>query len=456
MAEPLESTRIGTDEKAVQSNYVSSSTLPTSVDSALSPQAAPFTLPLEPNQVPVQSSTFPLPSTSWWNDPAPSIQAESTLHHDWKPVVYGEMPSKKRKPEENLEGVRLYPNHAPRPMQPSPQANQAPAMSMPGSGFGGLYSTALDMLGSSSMQPNFGTLNPSQSAMSSWANLGWNPYDNTSAGQAMPRYMPPAVMAMSMPVGDRTWPSHQNSSQQYVQNTATSLPNPNRTRHQHSGQSSISPKTNPTALPRSQLVQSATPATRRRSHQQLVSAQSQFVRTAPLATPIGPKSQDLVSSIHFRSPVYERKDVRATNFPSTIQSQVQSTFPSDMQRKPSLYKIPVWPSRPVSHNPLQAPKATVRPTSSNTNENSGIGLKVKTGARANRNEHPPSASNAVPSHQDALQTPIDLAPVQTATTETSPRPHPSQHQDQPGDDPSPENLPGRKTPRKKHSPNLYV
>lgn len=456
MSKQLETCHIEKDKKAATTGiYASPYTILSPMDPALNLQSASFTPPAESNQAAVPSFPFPHPSMSWWNDPLPSIQPDSTFNHDWRPVLYGETPNKNRKSDGELEEAMLHPTQGPRRVQLSPQTSHGAAVSDIGNSFGGMHSRTLDMFGGSNLQPEFGPANPSQSAMASWPNFTWNPFDNVSAGQGMPRYLPQAIMPINMTVADRMWPNNQFSPQQFIQTSASSSRIQNNSRDPQSDQSSISPKTNPSALPLAQYIQPSTPATQRRSHQQHMSAQSQSARTAPLATSTGSNNQGQVSNALFHSPANQQKVPKDTTFPPPVHSQFH-TLPSDIQRKPSLYKIPRWPSRPESHSPSHPLKTVAQPPSSSTNVNSDMGPNIPTESRTNKSDHPLPASNEVQSQQDGLQALSDLTSVQSAIRAATPQAATFQDQDQLAGDPSPENSSARKAGRKKHSPNLYV
>lgn len=342
----LESCHIGTRES--KDYVVRRNSLPIAPSTAApipKPQASWFP---NPSNEPIQTVQPPSHSapTPWCNEPRPLTQTKTANLPDWLPLQVDEFVSKKRRLEGDLATGQTH--RLRQPSQISPRTT--PVSTLP-SIESSVREPAVDpseMLWTRDMQSLSGNQPSDQTMFNSWPDLNWNAFDKLDTmqygSQSMHQMKP---VGYTVPSNQRpTNPSHQPYAGQFEsrniwQQTIPRVPGPQ--------------------VPHPPIFKSPqTPQPYQVSHQ----AQNQHSvlqrSVMPMSAPSRPSQPSAALPRDFNGPSRgppnvsspqinlqsQKKQTGTSTSPARPSSPSLQAMPSDILRKPSLYKIPAWPSTP--------------------------------------------------------------------------------------------------------------
>ena len=392
----LESCHIGTRES--KDYVVRRSSLPIAPSTAAPiPKAQASWFP-NPSNEPIQAVQPPSHSTlmPWWNESRPLTQTQNANLPDWRPLQVAEFVSKKRRLEDDLATGQTH--RLRQPSQISPRSTPVSTLPSIESSVRGPAASTSEMLWTTDMQSLSKTQTSDQSMFNSWPDLNWNAFDKSDTmqygSQSMHQMKP---VGYTVPGNQRpTNPSHQSNVGQFESRNiwqqniprvpgpqaphppifkSPQTPQPYQVSHQAQNQHSV-------------LLRSAVPMS-------APTHPSQPSATLPRDFNGIPRGPPNVSSpqINLQS---QKKQTGTSTSPAQPSSPSLQPMPSDILRKPSLYKIPAWPSAPEVR-PAQIPttisqlrsRPQPRPTDSSESFRSGPYFDALS---------PPSHSNQLTEH----------------------------------------------------------
>ena len=390
----------------------------------------------------------PFMSMPWWTNPSFQVQDMSMAQNDWIPMRPEDRASSKRKFEGEVEELVRHPSERAQADQ-GPTHETAPEMD-------GMDLDSSDALGRSDTSQN--PASPSRMVSPSMMqNFCWIPPQNIthSLGQA-PTFTP--EQAFSDQVRHDPCISLQEATSsmrpnQHGINPKETVAVPARLVPEQS----VSPRTQTVDIPRGALANQAQASMLQRS--MITSGQS----FSPPRSLHG--MYPMHSSNQFQIPrsvppqtmppqSFPRKHTPVVNPPRTVQ-----TYQSDIVRRPSLYKVPPWPSPASPDRPAPSPPSSSRsPTSyastansnlNTTNNVNGVNLGRNCSAGLQRR-------NMMDPQRTMMQGMPKNSPAQRKIAATPPRITSLQPQARPSPPPpSPPLAAPQLTPNnRKHSPNL--
>lgn len=440
----LESCHIGSRE--IKDYVVRRSSLPVAPSAAAPIPKAQASWFANPSNEPIQAVQHPSHSAPnpWCNELRPLTQTKNADLPDWRPLQVDGFLSKKRK----LEGD-LATGQTPRLRQPS----QVSPRTTPVSNLPSIESSVREpvvntseMLWTPDMQSLSADQPSDQTMFNSWPDLNWNAFNKVD----MMQYGSHSMHQMK-PVG-YTVPSNQSPI------TPLHQPNVGQFKSRNVWQQTI-PRVPGPQVPHPSLFKSPqTPQPYQVSHQsqnQHSLLQRSFVpMSAPSHTfqPSAALPRDFSgisrgppnlspTQINLRS---QKKQTGTSTSLAQPSSPSLQAMPSDILRKPSLYKIPAWPSTPevrLAQMPTAISPIRSHPQPINTDTSEGFGSGPHFGA-----PRPPSNSNQLKEHPGRN---FEIRPpsrVWNASSSTGGVAVASTHTFE---------LPRARTGHK-HSPNLYV
>jgi hypothetical protein len=335
-------------------------------------------------------------SIPWWNESRSLTQTNTANLPDWRPLQMDNSVSKKRRREDELTTGQA---------QRLSQSSQISPQTSPVSTLPNIESSARDsVIDTSEMlwtpdMPSLSGNQPSNLPMfNSWADFDWNAFDRLGTSHCEP---PPVHQTIPM---NHTVPSTQKPANLLYQ------PRVGQSKSRNTWQQNISRVPAPQAPYRpifksSQTSQRFQTSLHQPRHQQSVSPRS----TMPMKATIPSFQQPATLSRNFNgnppnlsSPHLSLQPQRkqTTVSPSQTQTIPQSlqVASSDLMRKPSLYKIPAWPS-PLEVRPPQMHMMTsqfqARPPNSNPDRSAGSQSSMNFGTlRQPSNSMPPERQSS--------------------------------------------------------------
>lgn len=353
--EQLESCHIGTRES--KDNVVRRNSLPVAPSAiAPLPKAQASWLhghsyaSIQAVQLPSQSASVP-----WWNKSKPLrqtnqiAQTNTVKFPDWRPLYMDNSASKKRRLDGKFQSAQAQ--RLSKSSQISPRTTPVPTLS----DYGGCARDSTiemsDMLWSPDL-PSLPEPQPSNKPMfSSWSDFDWNAFNNLDTTQRQPQ-----PVHQSMPI-NTTLPNTQRPAIGLLQQlrigqfeepsrwqqNIPGVPAAPQVQHRPAFESFQFPRHFQANLHQTRPQQST-------SHRPTIplnpTSPSSQLRTAVFQNPslTSRVTPNLVSQHQGAQSRREQASTEARPAPSNPQSL--PVAPSDLLRKPSLYKIPAWPSTP--------------------------------------------------------------------------------------------------------------
>lgn len=382
----------------------------------------------------------PFMSTSWWLDPNMQLQDNSIIQDGWIPMQPEDTVAKKDKHDGDPEQPRSHPIQRSQAKQLSPELSNF-------SGLNGMDMLPLDIF-SNPMDSTFAIPPTIPSTATSLQNFSWNPSSNINRVQDVRRCPPPTSVPRKLSVAEQLRPSHYSSQQ-----------NPNLMRANQTSNAQEQTVTIPAVLAPDQSVSPRTQTVEVPNLPSSSQPQARQVLSQHAMAPSGvfqPSSQQLRTMM----PMYLTNRFQIPrSAPSWSDNRPLAKIPqqnpglnrpqqSDIMRKPSLYKVPPWPSPASFSTTAQPSSAAAQPQILKTinHENSSTSRLPSTC----------SSNNSLPSNSMTCQSTITpnsqknfppqrAMPIMAARTPPPPFP--------PGSPSIPLQL--QQNPNKrKHSPNL--
>lgn len=371
----LESCHIGTRES--KDHVVRRSSLPIAPSTAApipKAQASWFPNPSnEPNQaIQPPSHSTPMP---WWNELRPLAQTKNANLPDWRPLQIDESVSKKRRLEDDLATGQTH--RLRQPSQISPRTTPISTLPSIESPAREPAVNPSEMLWTRDMQSLSGNQPSDQSMFNSWPDLNWNAFDKLDTMQ----YGSQSMHQMK-PVGYRV-PSNQRPINPLHQ------PNLGQFESRNTWQQNI-PRVPGPQVPHPAIFKSPQTLQPYQIRHQAQNQHSVLQRCAmPMSAPTHPSQPAAALPRSFNgisggppnvsSPQInlqsQKKQTGTSTSPAQPSSPSLQAMPSDILRKPSLYKIPAWPSTPEVR-PAQIPTTISqfrsRPQTVNTDTSEGF------------------------------------------------------------------------------------
>ncbi|PMD25788.1 hypothetical protein NA56DRAFT_655219 [Hyaloscypha hepaticicola] len=391
----LESCHIGTRES--KDYVVRRNSLPIAPSTAAPIPKAQASWFANPSNEPIQAVQPPSHSTPmpWWNESRPLAQTKNANWPDWRPLQVDESVSKKRRLEGDLATGQTH--RLRQPSQISPRTTPVSTLPSIESSVREPAVNPSEMLWTPDMQSLSGNQPSDPSMFNSWPDLNWNAFDKLDTMQYGPQGMHQMKpVSYRVPSNQRpTNPLHQPNAGQFESRNIWQQNNP-----QVPGPQVPHPpifKTPQTPQP-----------------YQVSQAQNQhsvLQRCAmPMSAPIHPSQPPAALPRDFNgisrgptnlsSPQINLQSQKKQTGTSTSSAQTSSPSlqarPSDILRKPSLYKIPAWPSTPEVR-PAQIPMtiSQIRSRPQILNADTSEGFRPGTYFDLPR---PPSHSNQLKEH----------------------------------------------------------
>lgn len=419
------------------------------------PRSAAFNLSNQGNP----SSQFlpfaPFMSMPWWADQNLQLPDTPMAQHDWNPIQPEEKASNKRKREGEPEQPRFSPKQRSQAEQSSLQVGYV-------SQLGGTTIEPLDGFANSSTNFATVTLPNVPSPTSKMQNFSWN--SNSTMNQTQERSPTPASAGTKTSITNSLRPNFRTSQKASVQCRGKTRPFQNNAQKQTVTvparlvpEQSVSPRTQTVEIPRLPYTHQVQPR-QMMLLQRAMNANSQLVPSLENPGAMLPMNRNnqfqIPRSVHPQA-LFPVDPPENPQNPSPNGLQALQTYPSDILRKPSLYKIPPWPSPPSPASLNQIQSSAARPSTPTASVvNSMLGMSNTANSEVGGSSGH-KRGNMIHSQSASVQGLQDGFPAQRMMPVTPPRAPPLQSQPRPS--PPSSSLPPQlqENPNKrKHSPNL--
>jgi hypothetical protein len=304
------------------------------------------------------SQLAPVP---WWDESRPLAQTTQPTQTiqlpDWRPLHIAGSASKKRRLDGEVPSAQAQ--RLSQSSQVSPRTTLVSTLPNTGSSSGDSAMSTSDMLWTPDLPSLPGTQPSNKPPFNSWLDFDWNAFHNLDSALNQPQPVHQNTPTPPNNQGPLINPPHQPRIGQFQprnmwQQHISRVPATSQLQRQPAFESAQSSPPFQTRLQQARpqhLPLPNVPVSFRSLSSQPGTILSQNLNTTSMAAPIPVSQQQGLQ--------FQRQQTLPSPRPAQASSQQLQTPPSDLLRKPSLYKIPAWPSNKEA-SLAQIPIATCR------------------------------------------------------------------------------------------------